>query len=192
VKKFLAAASLLALSISPAFATTYIGTRTAGTATANLSITTDGTVGTLARANITDWLITLMNGANSFTLRGPLSGGNSQLLLVGTGLSATATDLSFNFSSVGSFALFQNPNIGSGQNWYCPESISANCAGSGVGESINVDSRQNTPRTGNIVLASVVAGGVPEPLTWAMMLTGFGIVGGTMRYRRRAVAVTFA
>jgi hypothetical protein len=157
-----------------------------------LSITTDGTVGTLARANITDWLITLANGVNSFTLRGPLSGSNSQLLLVGNGMSATATDLLFNFSSFGSFALFQNPNIGSGRNWYCPEAIQANCAGSGTGESINVDVRQSTVRTGNVVLASVPAGGVPEPLTWAMMLTGFGVVGGAIRYRRRSVSVSFS
>lgn len=30
--------------------------------------------------------------------------------------------------------------------------------------------------------------GVPEASTWAMMLGGFGLVGGTMRARRRSVA----
>jgi hypothetical protein len=30
-------------------------------------------------------------------------------------------------------------------------------------------------------------GAVPEPASWAMMLTGFGLVGGTMRARRRSV-----
>jgi len=34
-------------------------------------------------------------------------------------------------------------------------------------------------------------GGVPEPAAWAMMLAGFGLVGGVMR-RRQKVAVTFA
>ncbi len=33
--------------------------------------------------------------------------------------------------------------------------------------------------------------GVPEPAAWAMMLAGFGLVGGAMR-RRSKVAVTFA
>ena len=33
--------------------------------------------------------------------------------------------------------------------------------------------------------------GVPEPAAWAMMLAGFGLVGGAMR-RRQKVAVTFA
>lgn len=35
------------------------------------------------------------------------------------------------------------------------------------------------------------AGAVPEPASWAMMLGGFGLVGGAMRSRRKA-AVTFA
>ena len=35
-------------------------------------------------------------------------------------------------------------------------------------------------------------GAVPEPATWAMMIGGFGMVGGSMRYRRRKTAVSFA
>jgi len=35
------------------------------------------------------------------------------------------------------------------------------------------------------------AAGVPEPASWALMLGGFGLVGGAMRSRRTA-AVTFA
>jgi hypothetical protein len=31
-----------------------------------------------------------------------------------------------------------------------------------------------------------VAGGVPEPATWAMMLVGFGAIGASMRHRRRS------
>lgn len=36
------------------------------------------------------------------------------------------------------------------------------------------------------------AGAVPEPATWAMMLSGFGLVGGAMRRRRSNVQVSFA
>jgi hypothetical protein len=32
---------------------------------------------------------------------------------------------------------------------------------------------------------------VPEPATWAMMLIGFGLVGSTVRYRRRSTATTY-
>ncbi|MBU3078206.1 PEPxxWA-CTERM sorting domain-containing protein [Sphingomonas sp. XMGL2] len=31
--------------------------------------------------------------------------------------------------------------------------------------------------------------GVPEPQTWAMMLIGFGVIGGVQRARRRAPAL---
>jgi hypothetical protein len=38
----------------------------------------------------------------------------------------------------------------------------------------------------NLTFASAQsAPGVPEPATWAMMIGGFGMVGGSMRYRRR-------
>ena len=33
---------------------------------------------------------------------------------------------------------------------------------------------------------------VPEPTTWAMMIGGFGLVGGSLRRRRQSVRVTFA
>jgi len=36
-----------------------------------------------------------------------------------------------------------------------------------------------------------MSGGVPEPASWALMLGGFGLVGGVMRSRRKA-AVSFA
>jgi hypothetical protein len=32
---------------------------------------------------------------------------------------------------------------------------------------------------------------VPEPATWAMMLVGFGMMGGTLRYRRRSMKVAY-
>lgn len=36
--------------------------------------------------------------------------------------------------------------------------------------------------------ATFAAGGVPEPATWAMLILGFGMVGGALRARRKAVA----
>jgi hypothetical protein len=35
-------------------------------------------------------------------------------------------------------------------------------------------------------------GAVPEPATWAMMIGGFGAIGGAMRYRRRKTTLSFA
>jgi hypothetical protein len=43
----------------------------------------------------------------------------------------------------------------------------------------------------NIVLtARPAVAAVPEPSTWAMMIGGFGAVGGEMRRRRKAVVAT--
>jgi len=39
---------------------------------------------------------------------------------------------------------------------------------------------------------TISAGAVPEPMAWAMMLGGFGMLGATLRYRRRKMAVSFA
>jgi hypothetical protein len=43
-----------------------------------------------------------------------------------------------------------------------------------------------------IVVVGAAPGAVPEPATWAMMIGGFGMMGASMRYRRRKVAVSFA
>jgi hypothetical protein len=44
--------------------------------------------------------------------------------------------------------------------------------------------------TGSNDLSSLLKpGAIPEPATWAMMLTGFGLVGGAMRRRAKVVAV---
>ena len=41
----------------------------------------------------------------------------------------------------------------------------------------------------SIDLANTRGGGVPEPATWAMMILGFGAIGGTMRIRGRRVRI---
>ena len=42
----------------------------------------------------------------------------------------------------------------------------------------------------NFALSAIydASGGVPEPATWAMLIAGFGMVGGALRARRRLVA----
>jgi hypothetical protein len=44
----------------------------------------------------------------------------------------------------------------------------------------------------NVLLTAQVGSAVPEPQSWALMIVGFGAVGGTMRYRRRRTTVSFA
>ena len=46
---------------------------------------------------------------------------------------------------------------------------------------------------GSARLGIVSVAAVPEPATWAMMLVGFGMIGGVTRYRRRKpTSVSFA
>lgn len=42
----------------------------------------------------------------------------------------------------------------------------------------------------NFVLSAVAVGAVPEPAAWAMMIGGFGLIGGVMR--RRKVRIAYA
>ncbi len=193
---FAVTASALALMMPAiAQATTYLGNRTIGTGSAILSITTDGTIGVLGAANITDWTITLSEGGTNFTLLGPLSGSNSAISLSGSALSATATDLLFNFSAPSGEFLLQNPSIGSSGPSYCAQ-INGCFDFVGPGEAVNTDftfTFERTAQSGSVVLASTggTSGAVPEPGTWAMMLAGFGLMGAAMR-RRQRVAVRFA
>lgn len=46
------------------------------------------------------------------------------------------------------------------------------------------------PTANNLMLGQIAA--VPEPATWAMMLLGFGMIAGAVRYRRRSAKVAFA
>lgn len=49
------------------------------------------------------------------------------------------------------------------------------------------------PVLSNILLGSTgVASAVPEPATWAMMIAGFGVVGGAVRRRRAGARVSHA
>lgn len=165
----------------------YTGIRTVGTATANLSITTDGTIGVLASANILDWTIQLTDGATSFTLLGPLSGPNSTKLISGDVLSATATGLFFDFGGSG-LALFQ---VGGGQAFYCLQSDGCVNPANIAGEAINAFpffNYQFSARSGLTEIAStapVVPVPIDEPSTAVLYLVGASAA-FRLRRRRRA------
>jgi PEP-CTERM motif len=62
---------------------------------------------------------------------------------------------------------------------------------SGIAKSIDFGGGANFVAYDDITFGSATPGAVPEPATWAMMIGGFGMVGGAMRYRRRKTAVSF-
>ena len=184
-------------------AATYLGTRTIGAGSVNLSITTDGTLGVVTASNILDWTIVLNGVSGSATLNGPLSGNNSFLYFTNflgtttpTALTATATDLSFDYAnyppgrSLSAEYLF----FTSGGNYLC---IQQNSCANDLGGSDFVSIQRNTNvtetyssaiLTGVQVIASVKGGAVPEPASWALMIVGFGLAGSALRTRRRAMA----
>ena len=53
--------------------------------------------------------------------------------------------------------------------------------------SITVNALNDIISVDDVRFSGALGGGVPEPATWALMISGFGMVGGAMR-RRRAVA----
>jgi hypothetical protein len=187
---------------------TYIVNETVGThGSVTGSIETDGTLGApLELANILDWNLVLNNGTSTFDLMGPLSGPNSTLSILdgstGSDLTATATQLLFNFSDTGDgFALFQD-NTPVPPPYWCLETSSA-CTGQQAGQDLAITSADisnlltnNTfsALSGNVVIGTVSApvgevgspdpvvgaptpASTPEPSTLSFLGLGFAALG---------------
>jgi len=181
------AAIASAMLANGAYAATYIvdplnvpGASVTGT------ITTDGTLGALGYSNFTGLDLTVSDGNNS----GHLDLSNLLNLAAygsATVLIATNAGLFFDFSSndAQGFAAF---NFGS--TGYCFTAGGITCFGTDHSESLQAGGAYyEGPRLSGLVrIAHVDA--VPEPASWALMLGGFGLVGGALRSRRKA-AVSF-
>lgn len=174
------------LSATSAHALTYIGSASAGSTSATYTIVTDGTFGTLSLANITSvsGTVTSASQTQSFT------NGNI-IILAGSPLSATASQLVFDTALLGGFAI---GNSGAAFPVICWAGTGISCGGEPspslvIGADYPSDS-EFTGTSGTLVIASV-AGVVPEPAAWLLMIGGFGLVGSALR-RRRKVSVSFA
>jgi hypothetical protein len=120
-----------------ASAITYYVNQTVGAGGVTGFIETDGRIGALAEADILTWNLLLNDGAAMFDLLGPLIGSNSQLEVEGTDLSASTTQLLFDFSGLDSgFFLTQSPVTGDGNPGICFETAIANCEGPSSGEAV--------------------------------------------------------
>lgn len=183
--RFAAAAAAMLFTATSASAATYTGSHALAGGTVNMSVTTDDTIGALTTANIVDWSITVDLGGGGYTMTSANSG---LTYLSGTAFQATATQLLFDFEGNGhlqwdTFAFGKS-------NALCMTAASAafTCTGPFKSEAgVENGNLVTAARSGQFVLGEVSSSGVPEPATWALMILGFGAVGGAMR-RRQSVA----
>lgn len=184
----LAGLMLLGACAANAAPITYQVNRTIGVGSVIGTITTDGTTGVLATADITNWDLVL-NGANSATFN--LTGANSKVVISGSDVTATATDLLFDFGAINDGYLLFQVTLASGTQYYCDAATSQSfwC---NPGETVvpgsvfdNPQTYQYVQRAGNQVIGTVPGGGnpMPEPATLAMV--GLGLVAAGSMGRRR-------
>jgi hypothetical protein len=175
------AAMLLGAGVCAASPITYNVNVTVGGGSVTGTVQTDGTIGTIGSANITAWNLNLNGLGASYNI----TDANSVVLITGGDVSATATDLLFNFSgSAGDFLLFQQ-GLFSGTHYYCAATTLGTCfQGASVTPQSYLDpSFQNAALTGSQIIGTVAP--IPEPASLALF--GAGLLGlGLMRRRRRA------
>jgi hypothetical protein len=147
------------------------------------TITTDGTLGFLQSSDIVTYDLQLNDNIRSGD-DVELTPTNSGIVEdTGNGLAASATALSFDFSNPGAVFAIQGTFYGffSGFQYFCFQATTSGpCV---AGETIvpfefDVDGTLATGLSGTVPLS-----GVPEPAAWAMMLLGFGGLGGVIRSR---------
>ena len=107
-----------------------------------------------------------------FTSLTPL---NSQVFFIGDGKNSGGVTQVFNIPQAG-----RGRQLVLGLTDACGYSGAPSCYGDNSGSFVV-----------NYTLNSPASSAAPEPASWAMMLTGFGAVGGAMR-RRQRVSVSFA
>ncbi|MEO1969559.1 MAG: PEPxxWA-CTERM sorting domain-containing protein [Sphingomonadaceae bacterium] len=173
----------LLLASAPLCAATYVGTRDVNGVTVNISITTDDTIGALSASNILDFDIGLSDVENN-----ELNPTNSSFQLAGSSLVASAANLTFDFSqSDAAVAFFKTGSTAQ----YCLLGTGYSCFGQFGGEAATSGGlTAHVLSQGNQIIASVPTDvpAVPEPITWALMVIGFGGVGGLMRLKSSTIA----
>jgi hypothetical protein len=211
-----AAAVLAATTVAPAFAatvTTSPGSPTSFTAPAggttidfNSPVAAPFTLATSGNAGI-------VTGSSANNYAQPLFSDNTAYLQVGTGGLATLLDtvsagyqsVSFFLGSIDAYNTIELLNTTggviqsfTGSNFIIPAdgdqtdpstnrrvTITRTGSEAAIG-GLRLTSSQNALELDNVVFA------VPEPTTWAMMFVGFGMMGASMRYRRRGTKAVYA
>lgn len=193
----LGAATAMAAPVVYDFDTTIVSANPTGNPlqsnTVRGTITTDGTLGVLAAGNILSWhldLIDNLDGSNNYTLT---TANSALVVFTGTALSATATDLLFDFSSTGEVGIqANNPGAFSGWRYFCfSTGVFACLRGETITPGYVFD--DGAVLTGAAAPVGVVPlappsnpgpGTVPEPATLALLALG-ALAAGARRPKAR-------
>lgn len=177
---------LLGVGVTGASPITYDVNETIGTGSVTGIIETDGAIGVLNAADILDWNLHLIVGADTYNLTGPASGNNSSVFISGIDVTATATDLFFNFSGADFGSLLFEVVFASGQHYYCDAAASTIlCLQGATVVPQSLGNYQNVSLSGNVIIGTVRGGGsIPEPAT--ISLLGLGLAGVGFMRRRKA------
>ena len=142
-------------------------------------IQTDGAIGPLSSANITDWNLLLNDGVSTFDLLGPASGNNSALLFnpdPTPDLTANSASLNFDFSG-NHYLLFQNPDIGIGPNYLCLSGSITTCDGIENAISLTVGNPKVALSLSGVQPIGRRVSTTPLPATLPLFATALGALG---------------
>ena len=145
-------------------------------------LVTDGTLGALTSANFVDWNLTI-EGFQTETLLGYLSGVNSLFLAAGDTLTATPDGLFFDFDGVG-ILWVTNSGLPKAGSYWCLESTMGICNvfnGESIASQTTVEGFRGW--AGVQKVATVKTTAVPEPAS--VLLLAAGTLGFLARVRKR-------
>jgi len=144
------------------------------------TITTDGTLGTLGAADILSFNLTLYDGIGTATLT---SGVNGAVFISSDNVTATATQLLFDFNGNGGFMNFFDLDTCSPPEWSFETTGSGTACNGTSGNAWGVSAvggLSTAPQQGNVVFATT---GVPEPGTLGLLFGGLASLVGFAKRR---------